>query len=154
MATEKQTAANRANAQRSTGPTTDDGKANSALNALKSGIYAQSLLLPEEKLDDLRALIDEYYLFYAPLSPSARNSLDSMIRAEWISRRLARIDTQILTHEINTLWKPEPGCTSGQAYSHCRGDMHKIQLRITATDNLYHRNLKVLQLLQPPIEPE
>src|SRR6185295_20164877 len=71
----------------------------------------------------------------------------------------ARIDTQILTHEINTLWKPEPGCTHGQAYSHCRGDMHKIQLRITATDNLYHRNLKALQLLQPDLpadagEPE
>ena len=74
MATEKQVAANRANAQRSTGPTTEEGKANSTLNALKSGIYAQSLLLPDEKLDDLRTLIDEYYFFYAPLTPAASSS--------------------------------------------------------------------------------
>src|SRR5258708_2463551 len=63
MPTDNQTAANRLNAQKSTGPCSPAGKANSALNALKSGIYAQSLLLPDEKLDDLRTLIDEYYFF-------------------------------------------------------------------------------------------
>jgi hypothetical protein len=154
MPTDKQTAANRRNAQSSTGPLSPEGKARSARNALKTGIYAESLLLPDEKLEDLRALIDEYYLFHTPFSPAARAAVDNLIRAEWLARRLARIDTQIITHEIRGLWKPDPGCTSGQGYSNCRSDLQKVQHRLTATDNLYHRNLRVLQLLQPDAEPE
>jgi hypothetical protein len=46
MTTEKQIAANRANAQESTGPRTAVGKAASSANALKSGIYAKFLLIP------------------------------------------------------------------------------------------------------------
>ncbi|MFI5381076.1 MAG: hypothetical protein ACHRHE_17400, partial [Tepidisphaerales bacterium] len=42
------TAANRRNALKSTGPRTPEGKAKSALNALKHGLTAQSPLLPTE----------------------------------------------------------------------------------------------------------
>src|SRR5262249_54170680 len=154
MPTEKQLAANRRNAQKSTGPQTADGKSRAALNALKSGIYAESLLLPGEKLEDLRTLIDEYYLCYTPRTPAARNAVDNLIRAEWLARRLSRIDTQILAHEIGDLWKPVAGVTEGQAFSKSRPTMQRIQQRITATDHLYHRNLKLLQTLQPDLDPE
>ncbi len=39
---ERKAAANRANAQRSTGPRTPDGKARSSLNALRHGILAKA----------------------------------------------------------------------------------------------------------------
>ena len=48
MPTEAQINANRLNAQKSTGPTSPEGKARSALNALKSGIDAWSHIIPGE----------------------------------------------------------------------------------------------------------
>lgn len=153
MSTEKQIAANRLNAKRSTGPTTPAGKARSAMNALQSGIHAESLVLPDEKLEDLRALIAEYYVFHTPLTPVARAAVDNLIRAEWLSRRLARIDTQILIDEIGTFSGPYPACTTSQAFTTCE-TVNQVQRRITATDHLYHRNLKVYQAMQPDPEIE
>ena len=48
MATLAQIHANRLNAQSSTGPRSDQGKAASRFNALKHGIEARSLVIPGE----------------------------------------------------------------------------------------------------------
>jgi hypothetical protein len=48
---ERRLAANRANAQKSTGPRTPEGKRRSALNATRHGILSQVLHLPEEELE-------------------------------------------------------------------------------------------------------
>ena len=48
MATAKQAAANRANAQRSTGPRSLEGKRRVAQNALKHGLTAEAATLPDE----------------------------------------------------------------------------------------------------------
>ena len=48
MSTEKQLVANRANAQRSTGPRTEAGKAVSSCNAWKHGLTAARALMPGE----------------------------------------------------------------------------------------------------------
>ena len=154
MATQKQILANRANARRSTGPTSSAGKARSALNALKSGIYAESLLLPDEKLEDLQSLIDDYYSSHRPTSAAARAVLDNLIRAEWLLRRLARIDTQLLGYEMKHLSRPESGYTAGQAYALLRKSMPNIQQRITAVDLAFHRSLRALEALQPEIDPD
>src|SRR6478672_9616546 len=61
MPTRKQIEANRRNAQKSTGPVTAEGKAACAMNAFKTGLYAESLLIPGEKLEDLQELITAYY---------------------------------------------------------------------------------------------
>jgi hypothetical protein len=45
MATEKQIAANRANAQKTTGPRTEHGKSTSAMNALKTGLDAKNEII-------------------------------------------------------------------------------------------------------------
>ena len=46
---EKQLEANRANAQHSTGPKTEEGKRRSSLNATRHGLTGQVLILPEEE---------------------------------------------------------------------------------------------------------
>jgi hypothetical protein len=48
MATLAQITANRANAQRSTGPRSAEGKSASRFNALKHGIDAASVIIPGE----------------------------------------------------------------------------------------------------------
>ena len=48
MTSEKGRAANQRNAQNSTGPSSVEGKAASRMNALKSGLYAKSLVIRGE----------------------------------------------------------------------------------------------------------
>ena len=60
MATPAQLAANRANAQSSTGPRSVEGKSVSRFNALKHGIDAASIVLPGEDPADYQALADAY----------------------------------------------------------------------------------------------
>ena len=66
MATPKQTAANRRNAQRSTGPRSDDGKARAAMNNFKHGIYAKSPIAPGEDPAQHQALRDAYTARFNP----------------------------------------------------------------------------------------
>jgi len=50
MATEKQIAANRANAQKSTGPRTEEGRSKTRMNALRDGFTGQVITLSAEDL--------------------------------------------------------------------------------------------------------
>ena len=54
MASEAQIAANRANAQRSTGPRTEEGKEKSARNALNHGLCAERVVIDEEDREEGR----------------------------------------------------------------------------------------------------
>src|ERR1035438_4187632 len=77
MATLKQIDANRRNAQFSTGPITPEGKQTAALNALQTGIYAETEVLPTERPEDLRTLAAEYHNHHRPATPEARDLVDT-----------------------------------------------------------------------------
>jgi hypothetical protein len=51
MLSEKQLAANRANAQKSTGPATEAGKQRSRLNATRHGLTGQTVVMPHEDME-------------------------------------------------------------------------------------------------------
>jgi hypothetical protein len=67
MSTEKQIAANRANAKRSTGPSTIDGKARSRMNAWKHGLRAEKVVIAGEDAEDLQAIQRELWEEHQPL---------------------------------------------------------------------------------------
>jgi len=102
MSSQRQIEANRRNAQKSTGPTSVTGKAVSSMNALKTGIYAKSLVLPSEKLADLEQLIDDYYQCHHPTTPEARALVDDLIHGEWLKRRLraAGLPAELSPHAL------------------------------------------------------
>lgn len=56
MSSEKQIAANRANATHSTGPRTIEGKARSRTNAWKHGLRAEKIVITGEDAEDLEAI--------------------------------------------------------------------------------------------------
>jgi hypothetical protein len=90
MATIKQIAANRANAQKSTGPRTPEGKSVSRSNACKTGIYAALESTPYEQASDLETLTAEFYAQFPPATAEERTLVDLVIRNEWLRRRSAR----------------------------------------------------------------
>jgi hypothetical protein len=98
--TNKQLHANRLNAQKSTGPVSPEGKAAVARNALKSGIYAKSLITRYERQEDLDTLKAEYYHEYQPTTVEARSLVDELVLCEWRLRRFAVIETEIFANHI------------------------------------------------------
>ena len=74
MATPAQITANRANAQRSTGPRSAEGKSVSRFNALKHGVDAASIILPGEDPAAYQAIVDAYDDTYPPDTSSTASS--------------------------------------------------------------------------------
>src|SRR5215472_16091095 len=79
MASLEQIQANRQNARKSTGPRSAEGKAKSRFNALKSGIDAQSAVIPDEDPAKFQELSDEYYTRFQPQTPEERDLPDTLI---------------------------------------------------------------------------
>src|SRR5512146_3036313 len=90
MASPAQIAANRANALKSTGPRTGEGKAVSRMNALRHGIDAQSAVIPGEDPAELEALADRYRARYRPSTPEEQFLVDTLVQSDWLRCRLLR----------------------------------------------------------------
>jgi hypothetical protein len=100
MATDRQIAANRANARKSTGPRTAAGKAASSTNAIKSGIYSRTLIIPGEDPTDLQTLRDEHYQTFQPANIDERDLLDLLVKYKWQLRRLHDCYDQMWFREL------------------------------------------------------
>ncbi|HUB77665.1 MAG TPA: hypothetical protein VMB03_02660 [Bryobacteraceae bacterium] len=148
MATPKQIAANRRNSQKSTGPRSEDGKARSARNALKTGIEAKSMIIRGESKDDLDELTAEYYHHYRPATPAERMLVDTLIDCEWHLRRFRAIDTQLTEKAWHVF-----DITLGQVFKENCDVFARLQRRIDSTQRHYHNALRELRRLQSA-EPE
>ena len=95
MATPAQINANRANAQRSTGPRSVEGKSVSRFNALQHGVDAQLPLIPGEDPAAYQSLVTDYHHRFQPETPDERYHIQTMIDADWQKRRLTRLETQL-----------------------------------------------------------
>src|SRR5471032_2564620 len=74
MPSQTQIDVNRLNSQKSTGPTSQEGKAASSLNALKSGIHANSHISHGEDPAALDALTAAFLLQFQPAGPTSLRS--------------------------------------------------------------------------------
>ena len=148
MSSQRQIEANRRNAQKSTGPTSVTGKAASSMNALKTGIYAKSLVLPSENLADLEQLIDEWYQRHNPTTPEARSLVDDLIYGEWIKRRLRAAETQIWAYDHQETYRPDKKNPLGQTAASRGKAFAQLQWRIECTRRASRQALQDLHQLQ------
>jgi len=107
MATPAQLSANRANAQRSTGPRSAEGKSVSRFNALKHGVDAASITLPGEDPAAYQAFADSYDRAYPLHTVMHRFLVDSLIRADWHKRRLQPLEADLIRKVLDET----PGAT-------------------------------------------
>ena len=143
MASQKQLAANRRNSQKSTGPRSAEGKARSSMNALKTGIDAQSQLIRGEEPAALEELVTEYHGRFRPTTPEQRMLVDTLVDCEWLLRRFRAVETQLwedATHIFDI--------TLAQAYSKKCDEFTRLQRRIDMTQRHYHKALHELERLQ------
>ena len=81
-------AANRANAQKSTGPNTPEGKAASKMNALKHGILSREVLVSGENEEELTALHEWFREDLQPVGPIEITLVDQIVTTHWRLRRV------------------------------------------------------------------
>ena len=138
MATPAQITANRANAQKSTGPRSAEGKSASRFNALKHGIDASSLVIPGEDPAEYESLVAEYVDEYRPQSASEFFHLDTMIRADWHKRRLETVEADL----YRTIMTESPDNSLAAvllAESPAAKLLLRIQRQIAAFERTWHR---------------
>jgi hypothetical protein len=99
-------AANRLNAQKSTGPKTTTGKAAASMNALKHGALAHSLVVlghhVRESPRDFKKLCAEFYASLAPVGPMEEMLVDQIITATWRLRRARLAETGEIALSVDT----------------------------------------------------
>jgi len=125
MASPAQIAANRANALKSTGPRSAEGKSASRFNALKHGMDAASIVIPGEDPADYEALVADYHRDFRPQSPSEIFHVDTMLRADWQKRRLQRVEADL----HRTLLAETPGASHAAALL-CDSPAAKLLARV------------------------
>jgi hypothetical protein len=84
----RKAAINRENAQLSTGPITEVGKAISSLNALKSGLTGRTVLLSTDEAAQYQIHMQSYEDHFQPIGPEEQALVQSLADTSW---RLARI---------------------------------------------------------------
>ncbi len=99
MATKKRVAANRQNAQRSTGPKTEEGKATVSLNALKHGLSAQKPVLPDEDPKLFQELSERLQVEFQPVGEIEMALVKLISLKLWRLARLGGIETGLLIWE-------------------------------------------------------
>ena len=138
MATPAQISANRANAQKSTGPRSVEGKSASRFNALKHGIDAASIVIPGEDPADYDALRANYLHEYRPQSASESFHVDTMLRADWHKRRLQQVEAD-LYHTILTESPGNPLAAVLLAESPAAKLLVRTQRQIAAFERTWHK---------------
>ena len=99
MATKRQTKANRRNAQKSTGPKTEAGKAASSRNALCHGLTAtHAIVLPDENADAFESLQQEVLADLNPQGALQAALAERIVVLLWRLDRAARLECQTFVH--------------------------------------------------------
>ena len=98
MTSEKQARANRHNALKSTGPRTPEGKEAVRHNAVKHGLLAEEVLLPEEDEAAFKDLDERLRNELEPVGELENMLVDLIVAARWRLRRLGRVEADIFVN--------------------------------------------------------
>jgi hypothetical protein len=130
MSTVAQISANQANAQHSTGPLTEEGKARSARNNFRHGLASGQLIVPGEDPADFEALAQDLFNEHQPATPTEENLVLSMAQHFWLGQRAIRLQNEAFgaggsVAQLSLLLRYQ---TSNQrAYSRCLADLLKLR---------------------------
>ena len=110
MTSKRQTKANKQNAQQSTGPLTDEGKAAVRHNALRHGLLSKDVLLPDEDGDELSRLRSAIYEDLRPVGELETFLVDRIVAGMWRLRRALKVEADVyhqhlVDEKASRLWK-------------------------------------------------
>jgi len=134
--TEKRLAANRANAARSTGPKTPEGKARSARNALQHGFTASSFaVIRLEEFSEIERLKADLVSVYQPVNSQEMVALERMALAQQSMFRASRLEAGLFASGMNDFCDGRSGNLTFQMNAQFVGDG---DITITQQQNRNH----------------
>jgi hypothetical protein len=90
-------AANRQNAQSSTGPRTSTGKAKSRLNAIKTGLCSHVVVLPHEDAIEYQQYLDRRFKKFLAVGDDEVILVQAIVDNEWRLARIAPLEAGVFT---------------------------------------------------------
>ena len=99
MASDRQTAANRLNSQRSTGPRSAEGKARVAANAMKHGLTGKQMVLPGEDPAEFDAFRSDLFVDLAPQGALEEILAEKIVADVWRLMRIPRLEAAFYWRE-------------------------------------------------------
>jgi hypothetical protein len=94
MATAAQITANQSNAQRSTGPRTEEGKARVAANAVRHGLTARHLVIREDEREAFAKLCAALQSELDPQGAIEQTTFEELLHAAWNLQRFRRLEAE------------------------------------------------------------
>jgi hypothetical protein len=150
-------AANRANAQLSTGPTSSEGKAKSSLNAVKTGLTGRVVVLSTEDAEAYRQHLDRLFTRLAPANEEEHTLVQFIADTEWRLLRINPLEASLYANgrrELAHLVADEPDPASrealllGKIQSTYRKDFGNLALQERRLRNHHKADSEKLQALQ------
>ena len=108
MASDEQIRANRLNAQRSTGPRSENGKQAVRYNALQHGLLAEASLLPGEDTALFRRLAEELQAQFEPAGELEQLLVDRITSSAWRLRRVLQVEAGLFVARLKYALPLEP----------------------------------------------
>lgn len=151
MTTEKQIEANRKNAQLSTGPKSQKGKALVSCNAIRHGVLTENVYVTDEMREDYARLKESFSSEFRPKNSIEYFLLDRIISCAWRLVLLTKVEAGMF--EAGSSWdSPQVR----QAFEGCSsGFMAVISRYEKAIENSLYRaleKLKQAQIVEIPVE--
>jgi hypothetical protein len=100
MATEAQISANQANAQKSTGPTSETGKASSSQNNFRHGFTGQFRVLDWERQEDFTDLLARFCVEHQPANECEIVLVERIAQHFWLAGRALRLQEQCFRPDL------------------------------------------------------
>jgi hypothetical protein len=141
MPSDARTEANRANAQKSTGPRTPEGKARSSRNAFDHGLCSVQLAVKPGQEDEFNEMQVGLYEEILPIGGLEDELFKALIHAAWNQRRCrqaeAGLQRKAAEQGLDPLLDPA-----------FEADLRRIDLYGRRAASAFHRNLKAIRDLQ------
>jgi hypothetical protein len=130
MSTAAQISANQANAQHSTGPATEEGKARSARNNFRYGLASGQIIVPGEDPAKFEALAEDLFNEHQPATTTEENLVLSMAQHFWLGQRAIRLQNEAFADggsvaQLSLLLRYQ--ISNQRAYARCLADLFKLR---------------------------
>jgi hypothetical protein len=156
-ASEAQQNANRENAQHSTGPRTETGKAKASLNAVKTGLTGQTVLLPTDDTQAYKDHLARHFTRLAPVTDEENTLVQFIADTEWRLLRIAPLEASIyaigrreLGHMVEDEANPinRDALLTGYIFQTYRKDLSNLALQERRLRNQHKADSEKLQSTQ------
>ena len=158
MSSLRRITASRANAARSTGPVTPEGKERSSANAIRHGLLAKCVVLENESSACFDDLVAQHTERFAPADGVEFGMIEEMAAAYWRMRRAWAIENRLMEMALRNQPPGDEAARIAAAFSELAASpelnlLHRYEARL---HRIYQRALFNLALLgerELPKEP-